>query len=539
MQANAQVNRQGLPYKWLVAIVIIIGTFMSILDSTIVNIAIPRLQTAFGADIHSVQWTITAYLLTLGAMTPAAPYLANTFGIKRAYITALGAFTLGSALCGLSWSLPVLIFFRVVQGLGGSALFPLSMTMLFREFPPEERGVAMATLGVPALLAPALGPILGGYLVTYAAWQAIFFINVPIGIVAILLSTFILREAHLGARSRFDWLGFITSAYGLAAVLYGLSETSTDGWGSTTVLAAIGSGALVLAIFVLIEINIAQRGGRPLLDVRFYTNRSFAASNLGFVFVMFSMYGGLFLLPIYLESLRNQSAFQAGLFLLPQALAAMVSISIGGRLVDRIGVLPVVIPGIILLAITNTLLASLSLQTPYGWFDTLLILRGFSNGLIGQPLMVAAMIDMRQPQAIADCSTLLTVVRSIAGSLGVAGLATLIQTQTQIHYVHLAEQVTPGSATAQMLTRLQALLMTHGLDAQAAYHAAILLVSRMVQSQGYMLAMRDAFYLTAALCVLALITVLLVRSRPRPVPAEEQQAPSGTERGVAEPALAG
>ena len=220
MQVSAQVARQGLSYKWIVAIVVILGAFMSVLDQTVVNIAIPSLQNAFGADIHTVQWVVTAYLLTQGAMTPTAPYLANNFGIKRSYILSLIAFTLGSLLCGLSWSLPMLILFRVLQGLGGAILLPLSFTMIFREFPPEERGLALGTLGVPTLLAPALGPILGGYLVTFVSWRVIFFINIPIGIVAMVLAALFLREARAEERSRFDLPGFITAAYGLAALLY-------------------------------------------------------------------------------------------------------------------------------------------------------------------------------------------------------------------------------------------------------------------------------------------------------------------------------
>src|SRR5437660_5710460 len=198
MQVNAQATRQSgrLEYKWIVAMVVIIGVFMSILDQTIVNIAIPRLQTAFGADIHSVQWVLTAYILTQGIITPTAAFFSDRLGTKRFYILSLAAFTLGSALCGLAWSLPVLIFFRILQGIGGAALFPLSITLLFREFPPRERGTAMGFFGIPALLAPAIGPTLGGYLVTFVGWQLIFYINVPIGIVAFILASIFLHEAR-------------------------------------------------------------------------------------------------------------------------------------------------------------------------------------------------------------------------------------------------------------------------------------------------------------------------------------------------------
>ena len=191
MQATAQSG--GVAYKWIVALVVIFGAFMSILDQTIVNIAIPRLQNAFGADLNGVQWVLTAYILTQGVVTPTTAFFANRLGSKRFYVLSLSLFTLGSALCGLAWSLPILITFRIIQGIGGAFLFPLAITLLYREFPPNQRGLASGIFGIAALLAPAVGPTLGGYIVTYADWPLIFFINVPIGILGVILALFLLR----------------------------------------------------------------------------------------------------------------------------------------------------------------------------------------------------------------------------------------------------------------------------------------------------------------------------------------------------------
>jgi DHA2 family multidrug resistance protein len=540
MQVNAQVARQGLSYKWLVAIVVILGAFMSVLDQTVVNIAIPRLQNAFGADIHSVQWVITAYLLTQGAMTPTASYLANNFGIKRSYILSLIAFTLGSLLCGLSWSLPVLILFRVVQGLGGAVLLPLSFTMIFREFAPGERGLALGTLGIPTLLAPALGPILGGYIVTFASWQLIFFINIPIGIVAVILATLFLREARAQERSRFDLPGFITVAYGLAALLYAFSETTTVGWGSVKVLGFLSSGALSLIAFIAIEITTVNRGVQPLLDLRLFANRSFAAGNIALVFVIFGLFGSFFLIPIYLQVLRGQSAFQAGLILLPQALAAMVSVVVGGRLVDRIGVKAVVIPGLLLLGFATWQLTFITLNSPFWWLQLLLVLLGLSLGLTGQPLVVAALADIREAQQVADASTITTVTRSVAASMGVALLATYVQTQTRVHFTHLAEQVTASSPLGQLLPRLQGLFLLHGADAQSARSAALQLIARFLQRQGYLLAIQDAFFVVIALIALAIVATLFVKERRRSAPSsEEPPASDAAESAPTEPALVG
>ena len=529
MQVNTQAARRGggLDYKWILAMVVIFGVFMSILDQTIVNIAIPRLQSAFGADIHSVQWVLTAYILAQGVATPAAAFFADTLGIKRFYIISLAAFTLGSALCGLAWSLPILITFRVLQGLGGAALFPLSITLLFREFPPQERGTAMGFFGVPALLAPALGPTLGGYLVTYVGWQAIFYINVPIGIVAIILSALLIREYRPEGQRRFDFTGFFFSVLCLAAILYALSSASTDGWGSGTVLGSLFIGLLSLAIFVTVELVKANRGGQPLLDLRLFANGPFRAGMIANMFVVFSLFGGLFLFPIYLQNIRFQSAFQAGLILLPQALAAMVSTIIGGRLVDRIGVRAVMIPGLLILAFATWQLTYIDLYSSYGWLQLMFVLRGVALGLTVQPLTVAMMSEV-SPRQLAQASSLNTVNRAVASSLGIAILATLVQSQSLVHFGHLAERVTAGSPLGRLVLSLQAAFVARGADLVAAHTATLQLIARyFLQRQAFVLSIQDALRLTIFVTVLAIIAVLFVRNNRGPQRIPEQAPREG------------
>ena len=542
MQVNARAlqPRRRLEYKWIVAMVVIIAVFMSILDQTIVNIAIPRLQIAFGADIHSVQWVLTAYILTLGVVTPTSAFFSDRLGIKRFYLISVVLFTAGSALCGLAWSLPVLIFFRILQGIGGAALFPLSITLLFREFPPQERGAAMGFFGIPALLAPALGPTLGGYLVTFAGWQLIFYINVPIGIVAFILATIFLHEARPQSGTTFDFFGFIFVAIGLGLVLYALSSASTDGWGSTTVIGCLTGGLLSLAIFVAVELTLVNRGRQPLLDLRLFANGPFTTSIIAGLFVVFSLFGGLFLFPIYLQNLRGLSAFESGLVLLPQALASMVSVIIGGRLVDRIGVRAVMIPGLLILGVATWELSFITLYSPYWWLQAMLVLRGIALGLTVQPLTVFGLSEVR-PRQLGQASSMNTVMRSVSSSLGIAVLATLVQSQTKVHYARLAEQVTASSVLGQLLPRLQALFVAHGANPAAAQTAALLLVSRLVQKQSFVLAIQDAFLLTVVIIGLAIISVLFVRgSRKKPatipeaapaataVPAEEEESSTPT-----------
>lgn len=513
----AAQQRSGLAYKWIVAIVVVFGLFMSILDTTIVNIAIPRLQTAFGADLHSVQWVITGYTLAQGVAIPLTGYFSNRFGLKRFYIIALTAFTLGSLLCGLAWSLPVLIAFRILQGFGGSFLLPMTITLLYREFPPQERGVATGFLGIPILLAPALGPSLGGYIVTYGSWQLIFFINVPIGILAVILSFLLLREFRPEGRERFDFGGFVFVAAGLASVLYALSSASTDGWGSTTVLGFLIGGFLALIIFVVIELSIIRREGQPLLDLRVFANASFTSANLANICITFALFGGLFVIPIYLQNLRGLSAFQTGVLLIPQALGSMVSSLVGGRLVDRLGVRAVVIPGLLIAAFAFWELSFISLYTSYSWFQVLLVVRGLGIGLVAQPLIVAALAEI-PPRQLSQASAINSVVRSVASSLAVAILATIIQTQSKVHYSHLAEQVTPSSPLGQLLPRLQALFVSHGVSIAGARAGALQVIARYVQRQGYVLAIQDGFRISVGIILVAIIAVFFMRSSRRTAP---------------------
>lgn len=530
MQVPAQAAQRsgGLSYKWIVAIVVVFGLFMSILDTTIVNIAIPRLQTAFGASLNNVQWVITGYTLAQGVAIPLTGYFSNRFGLKRFYIIALTAFTIGSLLCGLAWSLPVLIIFRILQGFGGSFLLPMTITLLYREFPPQERGIATGFLGIPILLAPALGPSLGGYIVTYGSWQLIFFINVPIGIVAVILSFVLLREFRPEGRERFDFGGFAFVSLGLASVLYALSDVSADGWGSTKVLGFLIGGILALVIFVLIELAIIRREGQPLLDLRVFGNMSFTSANLANICITFALFGGLFVIPIYLQNLRGLSAFATGLILIPQALGSMVSSLVGGRLVDRLGVRAVVIPGLLIAAFSFWQLSFLSLYTSYGWFQVLLVLRGLGIGLVAQPLIVAALAEI-PPRQLAQASAINSVVRSVASSLAVATLATIVQTQSKIHYSHLAEQVTAGSPLGRLLAGLQAVFFSHGTSIVNARNGALQVVARYVQRQGYALAIQDAFRLSVGIILVAIIATVFIRGSRRATPQREARpAPEET-----------
>lgn len=484
MQLLSITRNRGnrLPYKWIVVMVVIFGSFMSILDQTVVNTAIPRLQSAFGVDYASLQWILTAYTLTQGVVTPTTAFFANRLGTKRIYVMSLVFFTLGSALCGLAWNLPALIVFRIVQAIGGATLFPLAITLLFFEFPPQERGLATGFLSISALMAPAVGPTLGGYLVTYADWPLIFYINVPVGIVAIIMAILLLRERPSQERVRFDLPGFVFVAAGLAAVLYGLSSASTSGWNSPPVLVTLIGGLCLLALFVFVELRAAHRGKKPLVDLRLFANGPFLTSSTANALITFGFFGSLILLPIYLQSLRDLSAFQGGLFTLPLAFASVLAAIIGGRVVDRFGPRVVLFPGLVLMGFSTWQLAQITLTTSYPWLLLVFALRGLGLGCLLQPLTVSALSKVPQQQ-YTQASSLSTVIRFTFTSLGIAVLATVVQSRTSIHISSLAYQLKPAS------------------------HAALALI----RQQGLNLALQDAFWLSLVAFALAFIAVCFIR----------------------------
>lgn len=269
--------RLRLPeYKWIVGIVFVLGLFMNLLDMTIVNVALPTLATNFNAATMGIQWVVTAYLLSLGIFIPLSGWAGDKFGTKRVFMFSLSVFTLGSFLCAASSNIQSLIFFRVVQGIGGGMMTPVGTTMMMRTFPPQERAQAAGVLTIPTVVAPATGPVLGGYLVQYHSWHWIFLINIPIGIVGLVAAGILLREEKQGQPGRPDLPGFLLSAFGLASVLYALSEAGTHGFGYSRVLIFGLLGLASLGTFVVVELHSA----RPMVKVRLLSNRLFRAANL-------------------------------------------------------------------------------------------------------------------------------------------------------------------------------------------------------------------------------------------------------------------
>ncbi len=413
---------ERFPYKWKVLISVIFGIFMVILDTTIVNIAFRTLQEEFAAGVNESQWIISIYVLSLGISTPLSGFLGDRFGMKRTYITGLGFFLLGSLLCGIAPSLWLLIGARTLQGFGGGIALPLGTALLFSAFPPKEQGTALGIFGIAIVTAPALGPILGGYLVDQGLWRWIFFVNIPIGLLGIGLASWWLKQQERQEGLSLDLWGLLASTVGLGSILYASSVAADQGWTSPRVVTFTVIGLVGLVAFVLIELFMAET---PLLDLRLFRSHIFTnAAIVGWVSVV-ALFGAEFLLPLYLQVLRGRSALETGFILLPLAVAAAIATPLAGRLYDSIGARPLVVTGFTILVINTWQLSQLTLDTPIGWILFLLALRGLALGLTVQTTLVTALATVAGPK-VSRASALINSTRQVVQSLAVAFLATVL-----------------------------------------------------------------------------------------------------------------
>ncbi|HMD90338.1 MAG TPA: MDR family MFS transporter [Anaerolineaceae bacterium] len=430
--------------KWLVLITVIFGFFMILLDTTVINVAFQALRQEFGGSINESQWIISVYVMAMGIIMPLAGFLADRFGSKKIYLSGLGLFAVGSLLCGLSSSLTMLVIFRVIQGIGGGIAMPLGVSLLLQAFPTEEQGTALGYYGIAALVAPALGPILGGWLVNLNLWRVIFFINPPIGLLGVLLGLRFLREHKGQQHYPLDVPGIITEIIGFGAILYAASIAAVSGWTSVTTLIWFGVGFVGLIAFAMVELFVAKE---PLLDLRLFGNRIFLnASLLSYVSVI-ALFGAEFLLPIYLQELRGRSPLETGFILLPMAVTSGILVILSGRIYDKIGPRPLMVTGFALLVINTWQLSKLSADTSIGWIIFLLSIRGIALGLTAQTTMVTA-LSVVPPRYLHRGSSLTSATRQVIQSIGVALLATVLASALSPEILNLQNQLQNASPSS-------------------------------------------------------------------------------------------
>jgi MFS family permease len=475
--APAKVGR--FDYKWVALGVVLIGTIMTILDSTIVNIAIPTLQADLHAGSYSdIAWVITGYLLAQGAVIPMTGWATDRFGTKRLYLITIALFTIASAACGLAQNLGELIFFRVLQGIGGGMLMPIGMTIILQAVGPQNMGRVMGIFGIPMLLAPAVGPVLGGWFVQDFTWRLIFYVNVPIGILGLIAASRYLVESHKSHKLRLDTFGLLTATPAVVAIMYAVDRSTTLGWTSDLVIglllvsagfltafiisqlnrrrlatqlmipvaiAALAFGAhsgltdswtsinalmmLGAAAIAIISIPIGSRGSpEPLLHLGLFRDGTFSWAMVLSFLVVTALFGGMLLVPIYLQQVRGFNPLETGLLLLPMAAVAAITMPIGGILADRIGPRPVVITGLVPLTIGGVLLAQLHPNSSIWLLLAAMALRGFGMGFVMMPSMSAALARIPR-QFTSRASSVTNSLQRVSSSIGIAVLVTILAAQ--------------------------------------------------------------------------------------------------------------
>ena len=400
--------------------ILIVGMFMSVLDTSIVNIAIPRMQTALSASIDDIAWVVTGYTLVLGVVVPLTGWLGLRLGLTRLYVISMFGFTAGSALCGLAWSLPTMIAFRVVQAIPGGILPVVTMTLLFRIVPREKIGTAMGLYGLGVVVAPAIGPTLGGALVEYFNWRLIFFINVPVGILGMVLAVVFFPQIRPTTWPKLDILGFVTIAYSLFALLLAFSEGEKWGWTGYRILGLFVSSALSLALFLVIENEVDN----PLIDLKVFRSFAFCVSLVLIGVAMTSLFSALYFLPQFLQSVQGLQELDSGLVLLPGSLVLVVLMPIAGRLYDMIGPRYPVMIGLAIVAIGSYLMAGIGVDTPRSDVEWWLTVRNIGVGLCMMPIITAGTSAL--PQALTSVgSSVNNIMQRLAASIAIAVFGTL------------------------------------------------------------------------------------------------------------------
>ncbi len=505
-------RRFGLAYEWQALIVIMIGSFMAMLDSTVVNIALPKIITIFNAPVTAAQFVLTGYMIALAIIMPASGYLSDTYGVKRIYLLSMFMFTVGSLLCGLAWNISSLVFFRIVQGLGGGMLGPLGMTVIFSVVPVEKRPLVNSIFGLPFVLAPILGPTLGGYLVQYVSWRVIFTLNIPVGVLGLLLGAVLLRETERVPNLHVDWRGFLLAGLGFASVLYGLQKGPELGWGHLETLAFLVGGGVLLVLWVAVELTDPQ----PLLELRVLKNPTFALCT-GILFVMtIGLFSSMLLLPIFLQNYRGLGAMQTGMLMIPQALASGAVMPISGQLYNRIGPRPMIVGGLLVIFYSAWRLSFLDLNTPDSTLTLMLVLRGAAMGVCMMPVFTASMNTLPLP-LVARGSSLNNVLNQLFGALGTAIFVTLLQTRQTYHQAMLAQVITPDMPGVRAtLDAVQRYLVQHGVSLAQAQAAGGTLLYQQVALRAAVIAFDDCFLIAAASCLLAVVPALFLSNARTP-----------------------
>lgn len=495
--------------NWGVMIVVILGSFMAMLDSSIVNVGLPKMMAVFNASQDEIEWILTAYMLTLGVVMPVSGYLGDALGYKKAFMAALSLFVAGSALCGMAWSLNSMIAARVIQALGGGMMQPLGMALLFKTIPREKIGMIMGYFGISVMVAPAIGPFLGGYLVDYVSWRMMFYINLPIGIINFALAWVILQETEPVKGRSFDKLGLLLSSCGFFCLLLALSKAASKGWDSPLILVLVVMAAICLVLFVIVEL----RHPEPILQLRVFKNSVFSLTSIIGSIISVAIMGGVFLVPLFIQNVLGFSATVSGLIVLPAAVASGIMMPISGRIYDKIGVRLLAISGLAITTFATFMMHRLSLTTPFTAIICWFAIRSLGMGLCNMPIGTAGMKTV-PPPLIGTASALNFTIKQVSASFGVAIFTTILQHREVFHYARLAGHINMNSdQVLNSSNTLSALATSQGISISAMQSVFLSAVCGKIRLMSAAYSIGDCFIIGAIMCSVAWVLSLFLKEK--------------------------
>ncbi|MBF0541252.1 MAG: DHA2 family efflux MFS transporter permease subunit [Nitrospirae bacterium] len=449
--------------KWLIALAVMLPTLIEIIDTSVVNVSLNHIRGALSAGIDESTWTITAYLVSNAIVIPMSGWLSRLIGRKKYLITSIIIFTTSSFLCGSAWSLHSLVFFRILQGIGGGGLVPLSQAILLEAFPPAEHGIAMAIFGFGTMFGPIVGPFLGGWITDNWSWRWIFYINIPIGIIAIILNSIIIKNPHYMTKQKMtiDYWGLTFLITGLGSIQYILDKGQEEDWLSSPKIQILS--IVFIVSFILLIINELYHE-HPIINLRLFKDRTYTMGNMIMFFTFFNLFGSIVLLPIFLESMMGYTSFDAGLVLGPGGAATLISMQFAGRFVNKINPKLLLGTGIIICSFTTYLMSQFNLEADFWTFVWPRITLGLGMGLVFIPLTLSTLSHIPR-EKMSEATSLYNLLRNMGGSVGIAFSTTMIARKAQFYQTHLVNNLTPYNSSYMIYReRLSSFFSSKGLD---------------------------------------------------------------------------
>ncbi|BEH10536.1 MDR family MFS transporter [Geobacter sulfurreducens subsp. ethanolicus] len=499
--------------KWLITITVMLPTIMEIVDTSVANVALPHMQGSLNAGTDEITWVLTSYLVSNAVVLPMTGWFSRLFGRKRFLISCITLFTIASFLCGAAPNLASLIFFRIVQGAAGGALIPSSQAILMETFPPRERGMANAIFGIGAMFGPIIGPALGGWITDNLNWRWIFYINIPIGILAVIMAVYFIFDPPYLRRSKLsiDWWGLGLLTVGLGALQIVLDKGQQDDWFNSSFITG-ASIISVLALMLLVYVEL--RHEHPIVNLRLFKDISFSAGNLIMFMIGFCLYSSIMLIPLFLQTLMGYDATLAGMVLAPGGVATLLTMPFVGAVISRYDGRKVVLGGLLIGSTAMFLMQGFTLEASYWDFVWPRVVLGVGLAMLFVPLNTVTLMPIPREE-MGNATGMLNLMRNIGGSVGIAVAATLIARYHQFYQNVLVEQVTPYNPVAQQrLSMLAEGMQQRGMDGVTAGKAALGALYGVIQKQAGMLAYNRIFWIVG-IAFLSVIPFLLLLRRPR------------------------